>query len=230
MTMKSWQITSVILVTAGLASSNASALEKLREWPSITPVFFENLKEQYEYDPAAGAGANGIHLLSEKSYPGAKHEVLIAGREAFQAYHGFVLIHAGQTLATKEITYQEDSAWPAESFSINYKVIYVPNESVTLNTLRCTKAESWPVATKIANLPGLIVRYQCELSQVSGANGNIYRTTYAYLYSTHFDEPLAIFPEGGCKVLKGCETTQYAHYITGNGSMKSMPYNPDDSW
>jgi hypothetical protein len=179
----------VAIFCSGIIFSLQSSAEmkKLRDWPAAIPAPSAELKKQYEYDPAAGAGSNklisiestlanpyGSTLTKINYVNGAPVSGVGDWSTYVMAYHWFLYIASGSTMNTKVVNYTDSGSWPSKS--IKFLVV---NDSNTANyrikttgITECKQGRSFVASNIFPSLPGKVYEYKCSSSASSSFTGN----------------------------------------------------------
>lgn len=158
-------------------------LKKLRDWPPQTPVHSQELKRQYEYDPAAGAISNKLTSISTTFSYGTRvasssrvefrNSQNVSGGESaaygLTAYHTFVSIMTSPQFKTQKVKFSQSTPWPANEFKIYTE--YVHQGVTTKNAMICRKAMSFNATNIFPKLPGHIYRYDCDTTSGTITDG-----------------------------------------------------------
>lgn len=217
-----------LLMFASIFSQPSFALDKLRSWPTTTPVISEDIKEQYEYDPAAGSGANGIYGFELTRSDGSSRKSMLADENLVTAYHGFDALLTMKIASTIELDYKESNPWPSDSIKIHKKTINTETGIKNIASKTCYKDRSVPAPVKISILEGDLIRYQCIERVAYGETGSYKETRSIYWYSTFFDTTIAQLPETGCLNFPPCEWQYSILYKDKSGSAKKIPFKSSD--
>lgn len=154
----------------------AQTLKKQRDWPASIKVPDAALKEQYEYDPAAGAISakllsttqtfKGNAVLRQYSN-GAPAGGSAGWADHLYAYHGFAAISSGSGMRTRVVKFQSSGAWPAKSFKVYSEVVADSGLNIRVLT-QCELLASFPAAQALdPKLPGKIHKFDCKTQTLS---------------------------------------------------------------
>lgn len=192
-----------LAVLGGLLVSVTSeaAMKKLRSWPDYIQPPSAAIKEQYEYDPAAGAmnakllrtRAESSGMVFENTYRnGVVSGGHTSGYQALTAYHGFTGILNGTAGVTEALKYKEQGAWPSTAFNIYEEHTSGQLHSKTI--LKCQRQGVLEAGSLISGLPGKLHKYACAFSAVSSGvisdtpvDKNLYEYQYVGYYSDYLD-------------------------------------------
>ncbi|PTQ67505.1 hypothetical protein [Pseudomonas sp. GV071] len=226
------------LVLAGsLLSVTASgaAMKKLRSWPAAVPVPSAALKEQYEYDPAAGAvnskllrmqsvtNGNTFEIRYTNGVPSGGHQTW---NQSVIAYHGFTGIMNTPFAVTEVLKYKQQGAWPASALDIYSE--HSAGELHTKTIFKCQRVGAVEAGSAISALPGKLYKYQCKYSAVSNGaingtpvNNQLYEFSSIYYYSDYLDTVAAIKYVNSPTPMS---TTSTLDFIDASGTTRSASF------
>lgn len=170
---------STIIIFGIFICTNVTAeLKKLRNWPAVFPSNSQELREQYEFDPAAGGVSDKLisYTVHTTSPQGTwnrqtiyKNGIPVSGSDgweygSFKVYHGFAVINGKPGNTVQSINYTETTPWPTREFKLLTTDYDTTSQSTTKSLLHCKQLNSYS-ATKISTeLPGTIYKYNCDLN------------------------------------------------------------------
>lgn len=217
-----------------LSTTSEAAMKKLRSWPDYIQPPSAAIKEQYEYDPAAGA-LNAKLLRTRSETNGMAFEntyrngVLNGGHESWKlsvpVYHGFAGILNGSAGVTEVLKYKEQGAWPSTAFNIYEE--HTSDQLHSKTILKCQRQGVLEAGSVISGLPGKLYKYACAYSAVSSGvisgtpiDKNLYEYQYVGYYSDYLDYVPAMKNTSSPSA-----TIQSIDFIDATGATRSATYN-----
>jgi hypothetical protein len=153
-------------------------MTKLRSWPAAIPAPSLEMKKQYEFDPAAGAGNSKI-ISIETTYANSAgssttkinyvNGAPVSGTGEWQsyvmAYHWFLYISSGY-LTTKVVNYSDSGNWPSKSLKFLVSTVVDGKHNVMKMTSisECIQKNSFLASSAFPSLPGKVYEYRCTSS------------------------------------------------------------------
>jgi hypothetical protein len=214
-------------------------MKKLRDWPAAIPAPSVELKKQYEYDPAAGAGNDRIISIAyaQRGYnsDGSNsvnsiyaNGVPVSGTgkwKQFFAYHGFAFVTSDE-IPTTSINYSDAGQWPAKSLKM--LIVYASDNFVSKEIHECSQGRSIDARNVFSTLPGKVYEYKCSVSMSSqiinemnhSPDGVHYR--YILYYSDYLDISLMSRTDPSYNY-----TTYNVEFVGGDGKPHSITYRND---
>lgn len=176
-----------ILCSVIIVSQQSSAeMQKLRSWPAAIPVPSAELKKQYEYDPAAGAGSDKLLTVETTHVNSAGSTITkinyvngmpVSGTGDWSsyvmAYHWFLYISSG-AMKTKVINYTDSGSWPSKS--VKFLVVMQSDRKnssfKTTDITECLQGGSFIASSAFPSLPGKVYEYKCVTTSASSLDMN----------------------------------------------------------
>ena len=207
---------STVIFCSGLLFSLQSSAEltKLRSWPAAIPVPSAELKKQYEYDPAAGAGSDKLISIDSTTGHDAGSSSMkvnyvngapVSGTGdwsgAMSAYHGFASIMSS-SMTTESINYKDAGNWPSKALKVHsvlsMKSMYNYEQR---SIIECTQSRSFSAASMFPTLPGKVYEYKCNSTGstfmvMNNQKNGLTPMQYTLYYSDYLDINLMVRIEG----------------------------------
>lgn len=179
--------------------SMSESLKKQREWPSAMPQISAQLKEQYEYDPEAGAGSNKllsvtvVNAARESKYQAVtvfrdgsptewEGRDLMTGKntpyvKTLWAYHGYGALFISAENPVEQLVFEPSEKWPARQF----KVLTAFRDGMKF-MFSCEMKSKVSASTVFPQLPGGLYTYDC-----SSRTNSVYASANGWVTSVYSD-------------------------------------------